>query len=55
MKITKIVATDEQGVEHHFEGVEGYLKIRSINYKKQPYQKQVEAVITLPPEEGINA
>lgn len=55
MKITKIVATDEDGVEHMFEGIEGALHVRAINYKPQPYQQRVEVSLLLAPKENVKA
>jgi hypothetical protein len=58
VKITKIVATDDKGVEHHFEGIEGALHVRSMNaktVKQEPYQRRVECSLLLPPDPEVKA
>lgn len=54
MKIIKIVVTDEQGVDHVWEGVEGHVNVRCVSHKKDKYQRAVDAHLLLPTEE-VNA
>ena len=55
MKIVAITVTDEHGVEHKWEGVEGHVHIRSNSYKKDDYVKTVTAHLVLPSEGKISA
>ena len=55
MKITAIRVTDEHGVEHLFEGVEGSLHIRTVTGKGAPYQRGVDAHLLLPAEPTVKA
>jgi hypothetical protein len=49
MKITAIRVTDEDGIEHLFEGVEGWLRTRTVSKKGQPYVQAVDAHLALAP------
>jgi hypothetical protein len=48
MKIVKIVVTDEGGIEHEWDGVEGFVRIASVQAKTKPYQQRIEASLLLP-------
>lgn len=47
MRIHRITVTDDTGVDHTWEGLDGFLTVRSITYKTQPYQTAVDAHLLL--------
>lgn len=47
MRITTLAVVDEDGVEHRWEGVEGFVKVRSSSYLTEPYVQVVTAQVTL--------
>lgn len=47
MKITAISVTDEKGVVHTWEGIEGWVRIRNQSYKNQDYQESLDAHLLL--------
>lgn len=51
MKIVSITVVDEKGVEHKWEGIEGWVRTRTISAKNKPYQQNVTASLLLPPLE----
>lgn len=53
MRITKIVVTDEDGIEHEWEGPMGYVRIGSIHAKTKPYQRRVTASLLLEPQPEV--
>jgi hypothetical protein len=55
VKIVALTVTDEHGVEHHWEGVEGHVHVRSNSYKKDNYVQTVSAHLVLPTEGKIGA
>lgn len=55
MKITRITVTDEQGVDHTWEGLEGFLHVHTINENRQPYQQAVDAHLLLEARPEVKA
>ena len=55
MKIHRITVTDDKGVDHTWEGIEGYVRYEtgSIHSKGKAYQQTVEAQLTLEPDPTI--
>jgi hypothetical protein len=49
MRIVSLTVVDDQGVSHTWEGVEGWLRVRTQSAKKGPYQQGVDAHLLLPP------
>lgn len=53
--IRKIVVTDKDGVEHTFEGIEGYAQVYTKSKIGQPYQQAVTFELLLPPRPEVKA
>jgi hypothetical protein len=53
MKIHRITVTDSTGVDHTWEGVEGWLSVRSVNKKGQTYQQAIDAHLALEPDPSV--
>ena len=55
MKIIALTVTDDKGVIHTWEGIEGHVKVRNQSEKKKPYQEAVDAHLLLPARPDISA
>lgn len=51
MKIVSLTVVDDKGVSHTWEGIEGWVRVRTQSSKAQPYQEGVDAHLLLPPRE----
>ena len=49
MKIVSLTVVDEKGVSHTWEGIEGWVRVRTQSAKTKPYQQGVTAHLLLPP------
>lgn len=55
MKIVSVSVTDDTGIVHTWEGIEGWVKVRNRSAKNQPYQETVVAHLLLPAKGEIKA
>lgn len=55
MRITSITVTDEAGVDHTWEGLDGFVRVAAVNAKKEPYRQAVDAHLVLSADPGVKA
>lgn len=55
MRITTITVTDDSGVQHTWEGLEGFLHVHAVNDHRKDYQQAVDAHLVLPARSEVKA